>query len=163
MRDASIAPAVRATTWPSRNSSKAGIPCIVIPGTLDFILYGPVDSVPAERRGRKFVLHNPLHTHVRADYSEMKAAGKWIMDRLAGGQVAVMIPQKGFTQLNIENGPMFDPESDAGFVAGVRQVLAEKADPQVTLSEYKLHINDPAFATAVTEKMADMLDKSQGN
>ena len=142
---------------------KAGIPCIVIPGTLDFILYGPVDSVPAERRGRKFVLHNPLHTHVRADYSEMNAAGKWIMDRLAGGPVAVMIPQKGFTQLNIENGPMFDPESDAGFVAGVRQVLAEKADPQVTLSEYKLHINDPAFATAVAEKMADMLDKSQGN
>ena len=136
---------------------KAGIPCVIVPGTLDFILYGPVDSVPVERRGRKFVVHNPLHTHVRADFAEMKASGKWIMDRLAGGPLAVMIPQKGFTQLNIENGPMFDPQSDAGFAAGVREALAEKPDSQVTLSEYKLHINDPAFATAVAEKMADML------
>jgi uncharacterized protein (UPF0261 family) len=91
----------------------------------------------------------------------MKAAGKWIMDRLAGGPVAVMIPNKGFTQLNRENGPMFDPQSDAGFAAGVREALAGKQDAQITVAEYNLHINDPAFATEVAEKMANMLDNSE--
>lgn len=137
----------------------AGIPCILIPGTLDFILYGPVDSVPAERRGRKYVMHNPLHTHVRADYEEMQVAGKWMLDRLAGGPVAVMIPNKGFGQLNIENGPMFDPQADAGFAAGVRQLLADKPQPKTSIEEFDLHINDPAFATKVAEKMAAMLAK----
>lgn len=137
----------------------AGIPCIIVPGTLDFILYGPVDSVPAERRGRKYVMHNPLHTHVRADYAEMQAAGKWMMERLAGGPVAVMIPNRGFGQLNIENGPMFDPHADAGFAAGVRAALADKPQAATSVEEFDLHINDPAFASAVAQKMADMLAK----
>jgi uncharacterized protein (UPF0261 family) len=138
----------------------AGIPCIVIPGTLDFILYGPVDSVPAERRGRKYVLHNPLHTHVRADYAEMHATARWMLARLAGGPVAVMIPNRGFGQLNTAGGPMFDPQADAGFAAGVRQALAEKPQPATSVEEFDLHINDPAFAAAVAEKMAEMLGRA---
>ena len=92
----------------------AGIPCIIVPGTLDFILDGPLASVPPERQGRKFVVHNPVHTHVRATYEEMRAAGHCILDRLAGGSVAIMIPNQGFTQTNRENGPMFDPAADPG-------------------------------------------------
>lgn len=134
-----------------------GIPCIIVPGTLDFILYGPVDSVPAERRGRKYVMHNPLHTHVRADRAEMQAAGKWMLERLAGGPVAVMIPNRGFGQLNIANGPMFDPYADAGFAVGVREALAAKAQRATSVEEFDLHINDPAFAIKVAEKMAAML------
>jgi len=115
-----IFPAYPARLWPIRD---AGIPCIIVPGTLDFILDGPLASVPPERRGRKFVVHNPVHTHVRATYEEMRAAGRGIVDRLVGGLVAIMIPNKGFTQTNREGGPMFDPEADAGFAAGVREAL----------------------------------------
>ncbi len=145
---------------------RSGIPFILVPGTLDFILHGPIDSVPAVRRNRKFVKHNPLHTHVRADFGEMKAAGEWIMDRLVGGgeprpahgPIAVMIPSRGFTQLNIQGGPMFDPEADRGFAAGVRAALERLPRTEVALLEYDLHINDPAFAQAVAERMAGMLD-----
>jgi len=151
-----IFPAYAQRLMPIRD---AGIPCILIPGTLDFILYGPVDSVPAERRGRKYVMHNPLHTHVRADYAEIQAAGQWMIARLAGGPVAVMIPNKGFGQLNIQNGPMFDPQADAGFAAGVRAALAENPQPATSVEEFDLHINDPAFAGAVAQRMADMLTR----
>jgi uncharacterized protein (UPF0261 family) len=136
---------------------EASIPCIVVPGTLDFILYGPVDTVPSERKARKFVIHNPLHTHVRADYAEMKATGRWITDRLVGGPLAVIVPTRGFTQLNRENGPMFDPQADAGFAAGVREFLDEKPDSQASIETFDLHINDPEFACAVAERMTRML------
>jgi uncharacterized protein (UPF0261 family) len=153
-----IFPAYPGRLWPIRD---AGVPCIIVPGTLDFILDGPLDSVPPERQGRKFVVHNPMHTHVRATYEEMRAAGRWIVGRLAGGLVAIMIPNKGFTQTNREGGPMFDPEADAGFTAGVREALAEHPEAAITVTDYDLHINDPAFATEVAETMFRMLVKSR--
>ena len=90
----------------------------------------------------------------------MRAAGRWIVDRLAGGSVAIMIPNRGFTQTNREGGPMFDPEADLGFAAGVREALAEHPGAAITVTEYDLHINDPAFATEVAETMFRMLGKS---
>lgn len=135
---------------------QALVPCIVVPGTLDFILYGPPETVPLERRQRRFVAHNPLHTHVRATREEIRAAGKWMIERLIGGPVSVMIPTKGFTQLNIQGGPMFDPEADAGFAEGVREALAGRSGTQVEVLEYEMHVNDPAFAAAVAQKMIEM-------
>ncbi|MDR3474652.1 MAG: Tm-1-like ATP-binding domain-containing protein [Devosia sp.] len=151
-----IFPAYPARLWPIRD---AAIPCIIVPGTLDFILDGPLASVPPERRGRKFVVHNPVHTHVRATYEEMRAAGHWIVDRLAGSPAAIMIPNKGFTQTNREGGPMFDPKADAGFAAGVHEALAGHPGAAIAVTEYNLHINDPAFATEVAETMFRMLGK----
>jgi len=153
-----IFPAYPGRLWPIRD---AGIPCIIAPGTLDFILDGPLDSVPPERQGRKFVVHNPMHTHVRATYEEMRAAGRWIVDRMAGGLVAIMIPNKGFTQTNRDGGPMFDPEADAGFAAGVREALMEHPEAAITVTDYDLHINDPAFATEVAETMFRMIGKCE--
>ena len=153
-----IFPAYSGRLWPIRD---AHIPCIVVPGTLDFILDGALESVPPERRGRKFVVHNPVHTHVRATYAEMRAAGRWIVNRLAGGSVAIMIPIKGFTQTNQQNGPMFDPKADAGFAAGVRETLAERPAAAISVTEYDLHINDPAFATEVAETMFRMLGENE--
>jgi len=102
-------------------------------------------------------MHNPLHTHVRADYEEMKAAGHWMLARLAGGPVTVMIPNRGFGQLNIAGGPMFDPQADAGFAAGVREAIADRPQPATRVDEFDLHINDAAFASKVSETMAAML------
>jgi uncharacterized protein (UPF0261 family) len=75
--------------------------------------------------------------------------------------VAIMIPNKGFTQTNRQNGPMFDPEADPGFAAGVREALAEHPDAAITVTDYDRHINDPAFATEVAETMFRMLVKSR--
>jgi len=91
----------------------------------------------------------------------MRAAGRWIVNRLAGGSVAIMIPNKGFTQTNQQNGPMFDPKADAGFAAGVRETLAERPAAAISVTEYDLHINDPAFATEVAETMFRMLGENE--
>ena len=56
---------------------------------------------------------------------------------------------------------MFDPEADAGFTAGVREALAEHPEAAITVTDYDLHINDPAFATEVAKTMFRMLVKSR--
>ena len=68
--------------------------------------------------------------------------------------------KRGFTQTNREGGPMFDPEADAGFAAGVREALAQHPEAAITVTDYDRHINDPAFATEVAETMFRMLGKT---
>jgi uncharacterized protein (UPF0261 family) len=143
---------------PSRMEAtcRRGIPQVIVPGTTDFILYPGVESVPAEILKRKHVIHNPLHTHVRATYEEMFKVGEFIAERLAQskGLAEVLIPNRGFTQLNIAGGPMYDPVADRGFLAGLQEALKRSGAGNIKIEEFDLHINDNAFA----EKLADRMD-----
>jgi uncharacterized protein (UPF0261 family) len=134
---------------------RRGIPQVIVPGTTDFILYPGVESVPAEILKRKHVIHNPLHTHVRATYEEMFKVGEFIAERLAQskGPAEVLVPNRGFTQLNIRGGPMFDPEADRGFLAGLRETLKRSEAAHVKIEEFDLHINDNAFAEILAERI----------
>jgi len=146
---------------PSRMEAtcRRGIPQVIVPGTTDFILYPGVESVPAEILKRKHVIHNPLHTHVRATYAEMFKVGEFIAKRLAksNGPAEVLIPTRGFTQLNIEGGPMFDPDSDRGFLAGLQEALQRLGDTHVKIEECDLHINDNAFAEILANRMESLI------
>jgi uncharacterized protein (UPF0261 family) len=143
---------------------RRGIPQVIVPGTTDFILYPAVESVPAEILKRKHVIHNPLHTHVRATYEEMFKVGEFIAGRLARstGPAEVLIPNRGFTQLNIEGGPMYDPEADRGFLAGLQDTLKRQGAGNVRIEEFNLHINDSAFAEKLAERMDALVKGSKG-
>jgi len=142
---------------PSRMEAtcRRGIPQVIVPGTTDFILFPGVEAVPAEILKRKHVIHNPLHTHVRATYEEMFKVGEFIGRRLAqsNGPAEVLIPNRGFTQLNIAGGPMYDPVADRGFLAGLRETLQRSEAANVKIEEFDLHINDNAFAERLAERM----------
>jgi uncharacterized protein (UPF0261 family) len=142
---------------------RRGIPQVIVPGTTDFILYPGVESVPAEILKRNHVIHNPLHTHVRATYGEMFAVGEFIAARLAQskGPAEVLIPNRGFTQLNIEGGPMYDPEADRGFLAGLQNILKRTGAANVKIEEFDLHINDTAFAEILADRMDALIKGSK--
>ena len=135
---------------------RRGIPQVIVPGTTDFILYPGVELVPADILQRKHVIHNPLHTHVRATYEEMFEVGEFIAKRLlqSNGPAQVLIPNRGFSQLNIEGGPMYDPDADRGFLAGLQKKLIGAGADTVSAEEFDLHINDNVFA----ETLADRID-----
>ena len=134
-------------------TAASGVPLVFVPGGLDFVLKGPVDGVPEELRRRVHVIHNPIHTHIRASHDEMAAAGRFVGERLAAarGPVRVLLPLRGFSQLNIEGGPLHDPEADAGFAEGLRET-----DPDADIRAVDLHINDPAFATLLAEAIEEL-------
>jgi len=134
---------------------RRGLPQVIVPGTTDFILHPGVESVPADILQRKHVIHNPLHTHVRATYEEMFQVGEFIAERLAksNGPAEVLIPNRGFTQLNIKGGPMYDPEADRGFLAGLQAKLKPAGAGHVKIEEFDLHINDKAFAATLADRM----------
>ena len=142
---------------------RKGIPQIIVPGTCDFILYAGVETVPPEILKRKHVIHNPIHTHVRATHDEMVAVGRFIAERLSrsNGPAQILIPSRGFTQLNIAGGPMYDPEADSGFLKGVTVELAKSNTSHIIVEEFDMHINDAGFAEIIVDRIDRMIQKNR--
>ena len=136
--------------------SRRGVPIVFVPGGIDFILYGPLQSIAPTMLERKHVVHNPIHTHVRANRAEMNDAGRFVAERLCQttGPATVMIPRRGFSQLNIKGGPLFDPHADQEFIEGLTAAGAGK----LTVTELDMHINEPAFAEAVSAELRSLME-----
>ena len=136
--------------------SRRGVPIVFVPGGIDFVLYGPLQSIPPAMLERKYVVHNPIHTHVRANRAEMSDAGRFVAERLrqTNGPATIMIPRRGFSQLNIKGGPLFDPQADQGFIAG----LTAAGAGHLTVTELNMHINEPAFAQAVSTELRSLME-----
>jgi uncharacterized protein (UPF0261 family) len=156
---------MRASPDRMKSSTRNGVPIVFVPGGADFLLFGPLETVPPEMLRRKYVSHNPIHTHVKATYKEMKAVGRFVAERLiqTTGRAAIMVPMRGFSQLNIEGGPLYEPKSDAGFIEGLIGVLSDGAASQVEVVQIDSHINSPVFAESVARKLVALIESGDTN
>lgn len=138
-------------------AGKAGIGQVVVPGCIDYIVFGPLESVPAPFQDRPYIIHNPRITLVRADRKQMERAAEIIVERLnkASGPAAVAVPTRGLSMHNIEGEPFFDPETDAA----CRHILKEKLRPDIIVHEIDAHINDPEFAESIVELLVNIQNK----
>lgn len=98
---------------------RKGIPLIICPGGLDMIILRmPINEVPIHFKGRKLHRHGPQVTLVRTDKREMVRAAQVIAVKInkAQGPVAVVIPLRGFSEVDREGSNFYDPETDAVFM-----------------------------------------------
>jgi uncharacterized protein (UPF0261 family) len=136
-------------------AGEMGIPQVVVPGALDMVNFGVPETVPTKFAGRVFYRHGPATTLMRTSTEEMAILGKLVAQKLnrSGGPTTVIIPQGGFSAYDRPGGPFYDPGADRTFV---EELLAHisNAIPVVLRDE---HINDPAFAQALTDDVMAML------
>ncbi len=130
-----------------------GLPQVVSLGALDMVNFGPVESVPERFQDRNLFRHNASITLMRTTKEETAELGRIIARKLnsATGPVALFIPLKGVSAIDIEGQAFHDPDADAALFDALRNEI----DPRVKVEEIDTDINDPAFATA----MADELDR----
>jgi uncharacterized protein (UPF0261 family) len=128
-----------------------GLPQVVSLGALDMVNFGPVDTVPAAFKGRLFYEHNATVTLMRTTPAENAELGRIIARKLnaATGPLAVFIPLKGVSMIDVEGMPFFDPVADAALFDALRADLR----PEIEVHEVETDINDPAFAAAMAEKL----------
>jgi uncharacterized protein (UPF0261 family) len=143
-------------------SCRRGVPQVVAPGCADIVLYGPVEDIPADILKRKYVIHNPIHTHVKANRSEMFELGKFIANRLgqSKGYATVFVPSRGFSQLNRAGGPIYEPESDAGFLEGLEAGLKKSPSKKAVIKVVDMHIIDDEFAQTAVDELHGLIQKS---
>ncbi len=136
-------------------AGRRGIPQIVAPGGLDFIIEGPLDDLPERYRGRKIMSHTPTITLVRTSADEMAQVARLIAGCLArsSGPVAVILPLRAFGWFACEGQPLHDPESDRAFI----ETFKTHAPPGIKMVEIDTHLNDPAVGETAVRLMKEML------
>ncbi|HUL36551.1 MAG TPA: Tm-1-like ATP-binding domain-containing protein [Thermodesulfobacteriota bacterium] len=137
-------------------AGRKGIPQVVVPGSIDFIVTGPASSLQPEYRNRKYIAHNPSITLVRTSSEEMKTIGKIMASKLneARGLTIVMIPLRGFSYPNRKGEALYDEEGNQVFIKTLKRNLKG-----VKVIEVDAHINDPQFANAAAQTMEELLLK----
>lgn len=136
---------------PLRGSAalKKGVPTVLVPGNIDFLVTGPIEKAQREFPGRTFHQHNTAITVVRSDRAEMESLARVIADTCnrAKGTWSIMVPMGGFSAFDNDGGPMPDPEARQYFTDALQQRLEDNSSVQIL----PYHINDPEFAQAVIQ------------
>jgi len=141
-------------------AGERGIPQVVSTGAIDMVNFSAPETIPDKWRHRLFFRYNPQVTLMRANEEENKALGTLFAKRLnrAKGPTALVIPLRGFSDLDREGGPMgttldgtpvrpwYCPEANRAFVQAVKSNLTKGE-----LVEVDAHINEPDFAQAVIQ------------
>jgi uncharacterized protein (UPF0261 family) len=137
-------------------AARAGVPQVVSLGALDMVNFGPADTVPEAFRGRTLYVHNPQVTLMRTTPDECRRLGEVIAGKLnaATGPTTLFIPRKGVSMIDAEGMPFWSPEADAALFDALRTNLDRS---KVDLVELDAHINDPAFADALADRLLAQL------
>jgi uncharacterized protein (UPF0261 family) len=128
-----------------------GIPQVVSLGALDMCNFGPRDTVPAQFNDRNLYVHNATVTLMRTTEEECAELGQIIARKLnlAKGPLTVFIPLGGVSMIAVPGAPFYDAAADAALIRELKAGLR----PDVEVVEMATDINDPAFATAMAERL----------
>jgi len=134
-----------------------GIPQVVAPGSINYVVLGPLEELPAEIRARKLIVHNPTLTLVRLTPEELRGVGKVTAEKLnlSTGPTRVFIPLKGFCDPDREGFPHWDPEGNQAFI----ESLEEGLRPDIPVVKLDVHINDQDFIDPVVREFITLMDE----
>ena len=137
-------------------AGRQGIPQLVVPGCVDFLIRETKDSLRGKYRIRKSYHFNPVLSLVRATRAEMTQVGRVMAEKLnlARGPTTVLIPRGGFSMYACAGRPLHDPRSDAAFVSSLKRHLRTG----IPVLEDDAWINDPGFADRAAALLLEMLE-----
>ncbi len=133
-------------------AAKMGVPQIIVPGCLDFVVFGAAHEVPEQYAGRPTYYHNPEFTLVRLTPDEQVRAAEFVVNKVnrATGKVSLVVPKEGGSVMDVEGGVFWD----AAVNERVWTVFRDGLRDGVTYKEIEAHINDAAFADAIADEVA---------
>jgi uncharacterized protein (UPF0261 family) len=134
----------------------AGVPQVIAPGALDMVNFGPPATVPERFIGRLLLEHNPTVTLMRTTAEEMAELGARIGRKAvtAEGPTQVFWPDRGVSALDADGQPFRDEAADEACRTALERELAAAGQ---ALHRVDAHINDPAFATVMADRLHQMI------
>lgn len=138
------------------SAGELGLPQVVAPGSINYTVQGPLDTLSPEMKRRKYIVHNPNLTLVRLSREELEITGKLVAEKLnrAKGPVCLFLPLRGLSYPDREGLPHWDPEDNQFLFDTIKKYLS----PQLPVREIDAHINDPEFIDPVVDQFLEMLD-----
>ena len=133
-----------------------GIPQVVVPGSINYAVMGPVETLSPEILKRKYVVHNSQLTLVRLSREELQRTAMITADRLnmAKGPTHVFIPLRGFSYPDHPGRGHWDPEDNGLFI----RTLKSRLSSSIPYDEIDRHINDDAFIDTVVDALVRFMN-----
>jgi uncharacterized protein (UPF0261 family) len=130
-----------------------GIPTIFAPGNIDFMIGGPIEIAKVQFPNKRYHIHNPALTAVRSEAPELKNVAEHMagLIREAKGPVSFFVPLHGFSSHDSPQGHLEDRSLPPVFSACLKAAMP----PQVAVTEFDCHINDPQFADAIVAQVME--------
>lgn len=133
-------------------AGKMGIPQLITPCGFDMLSCGPLERgdrgdplwVSKDIKKRKLFIPDAFRVQARTTSQELREVAREVARKLnqSRGPVAFLIPLKGWSSLDKEGMPLYDPEADQAFLDELRIHLNKK----ISLIELGLHLNTREFA-----------------
>lgn len=140
-------------------AGEMGIPQIVSVGGLDMVNFLGPETVPERYRDgkRRMMLHNPTTTVMRTNAEDNLVIGRLLGEKLsrARGPAEILLPRRGVSAYDRDGSGWYDPEADRALFGAIRAA----ARPDIPVRELDCHINDPAFADALADRMLSALGR----
>jgi len=133
-----------------------GIPQVVVPGSINYAVMGPVETLSPEILKRKYIVHNSQLTLVRLSREELQQTAMITADRLnmAKGPTHVFIPLRGFSYPDHQGRGHWDPEENGLFI----RTLKSRLSSSIPYDEIDRHINDDAFIDTVVDALVRFMN-----
>lgn len=137
------------------------IPHLIVPGCVDMVNFGPMDTVPARYKeaGRLFYEWNPSVTLMRTNVEENRKMGQIFAEKAnaAQGPVAFLLPLRGVSILDGDDQLFCDREADRAMFEAIKANLR----PNIPVVEMDNNINDPEFAAKAVEMILDLIAQAR--
>lgn len=135
-----------------------GIPQVVVPGCMDMVNFGHLDTVPPSFVNRHLYSWAPDVTLMRTNEQENEILGKRLAGKVSksAAPASIVLPLKGISQVDSEGGIFYAPAADKALFESIRRNAAS----HVEVIDAELHINDPAFAGLLVETLLGVMQKT---
>jgi uncharacterized protein (UPF0261 family) len=100
--------------------------------------------VSKDIKNRRLFIPDAFRVQARTNFQELREIAKEVARKLnqSKGPVAILIPLKGWSSLDKEGMPLYDPGADQAFLHELKSHL----HPAISLIELDLHLNTREFA-----------------
>ncbi len=136
----------------------SGVPVIIAPGGLDNAVFSPHYPMPKELAGRRIYQHDERFC-VRMEKGEMVKFAEIIAKRLekAVSPVKVLIPKRGFSEIDAEGKEFFDPEAVKVFEIELKKRLRK----DIEIEEVDANLCERAFAEKAVKSLFSLMESSE--
>lgn len=136
---------------------KVGIPHLIVPGCVDMVNFGPLNTVPQKYRNRHLVESKATVTLMRTNVEENTEMGELFARKInkTRGKATFLLPMKGLSRYDRQGEIFWWPEADQAFFAALEKNL----DKHIPIEKIDYHINDDAFAQKAVEMLLAMMEK----
>lgn len=138
-------------------ASQIGIPQVVVPGCLDMVNFGALNTVPEKYKNRQLFSWAPDVTLMRTNKEENRILGRTIAEKInrSKAPVTVLLPMGGVSKIGGIGEVFHNPEIDRELFRAIRA----HTNKNIIIKEVPSNINTEDFAVEAVKSLLDIIRK----